>query len=119
MKRIAACLLVAVALQGCARGPSDREKAEARLEAEPLDSARPAAAALVFEPAMAADSPRPDLAREGRQPEAFVGYAEGVTEYFYVRWDDSQSNWGAGHHGGNYDRFERRAVSEKMGALYR
>jgi hypothetical protein len=120
VKHIAACLLVAAALQGCARGPSVRDTSDARREANPFADARPAAAALVFEPAMAGTYPPPDLARDGRQPEAFVGYAEGVTEYFYVRWDDRQGNWGTGRHGGgNYDRFERRAVSEKVGALYR
>ena len=73
----------------------------------------------MFEPAVALDGPAPDLSRDGRQPEAFVGYAEGVAEYFYVRWDDRQGNWGTGRHGGGFDRFERRAVSEKVGALYR
>ena len=87
---------------------------------EGSDAARPAAAALVFEPPVMQDGPPVELAREGRAPEAFVGYAEGVTEYFYLRWDDRQTNYGHGrHHGGNFDYFERRAVSEKMGALYR
>jgi hypothetical protein len=114
VKRIAAvCLLVLVAAQGCARHRgSPRHTEVAGHGADPFVDARPAAAALVFEPAM-------ELSREGRQPEAFVGYAEGVTEFFYLRWDDRQSNWGSGHHGGAYDRFERRAVSEKVGALYR
>lgn len=67
---------------------------------------------------MAGELPEGALAREGREPEAFVGYAEGVAEYFYLRWDDRQSNWGAGRHGGD-DRYERRAISEKVGVLYR
>lgn len=103
-------------LLGCARQP--HALSERRSE-EPFADARPAAAALVFEPAMAREGPPLELSRDGRQPEAFVGYAEGVAEYFYVRWDDRQGNWGTGRHGGGFDRFERRAVSEKVGALYR
>ena len=102
---------------GCARQPRHREVAAGE---DRFGDARPAAAALVFDSPVALDAPAVDLAREGRQAEAFVGYAEGVTEYFYVRWDDRQGNWGTGRHGGGgYDRFERRAVSEKVGALYR
>jgi hypothetical protein len=84
-----------------------------------LDAAKPAAAALVFDAPVAYDGPPLELARDGRAPEAFVGYAEGVTEYFYLRWDDRQTNFGHGRHGGNFDYFERRAISEKVGALYR
>jgi hypothetical protein len=119
MRPLPAILLCLLILQGCARQPARPRVADA--DADPLARARPAAAALVFEPGMAAALPQGALAREGRDPEAFVGYAEGVTEYFYVRWDDRQGNWGSGRHGGGgaYDRFERRAVSEKVGALYR
>jgi len=98
---------------GCATQPKHHQAAAEQWVAE----ARPAAA-LVFEPALALDGPPPELSRDGRQPEAFVGYTEGVTEFFYLRWDDRQANWGSGHHGGD-DRYERRAVSEKFGALYR
>jgi hypothetical protein len=89
---------------------------------------RPAAAALVFAPPIAATGPQPDLSRDDRQPSAFVGYPEGVVEFFSVRWDDRQvgGDWGGGFgfrsgSGGSGfgDRYERRAVSEKVGALYR
>ena len=86
---------------------------------ERFAAARPAAAALVFDPPVALDGPPLELARDVRQPEAFVGYAEGVTEYFYLRWDDRQASYGHGRHGGNDDYYERRAISEKVGALYR
>jgi hypothetical protein len=99
---------------GCARDRSQAYRGDDDL----LAQARPAAAALVFEPSMAGELPEGALAREGREPEAFVGYAEGVAEYFYLRWDDRQSNWGRGGHGGD-DRYERRAISEKVGVLYR
>jgi hypothetical protein len=117
VNRIAASLLVVLLVQGCAHAPkSDRAAVEA--EANAFAAATPAAAALVFEPSVVRDGLGPELSRDGRQPEAFVGFTEGVAEYFYLRWDDRQANWGNGHHGGD-DWYERRAVSEKMGALYR
>ena len=102
---------------GCARKSGHVNRAEPDQGDVLLAAARPAAAALVFEPPMARGGPPLMLAREGRQPEAFVGYAEGEREYFYLRWDDRQSNWDRGRHGG--DRYERRAISEKVGVLYR
>ena len=112
-------LVVAAALVtgGCARQPGNVRRARGNADDPALAGARPAAAALVFEPPVARDVPPPQLARDGRQPEAFVGYPVGVAEYFYLRWDDRQSNWGRGRHGG--DRYERRAISEKVGVLYR
>jgi hypothetical protein len=102
---------------GCTNRPRHREIAPAD---DRFAAARPAAAALVFEPPVARDGPPLELARDGRGPEAFVGYAEGVAEYFYLRWDDRQASYGAGRHGGGFDdRYERRAISEKVGALYR
>jgi hypothetical protein len=101
---------------GCASQPRHRQAA-ASVEDE-YGPARPASA-LVFDPPVAVDGPPLDLARDGRAQEAFVGYAEGVTEYFYLRWEDRQAAYGSGHHGGRDDYYERRAVSEKMGALYR
>ena len=118
MRYCALTVLGLVLATGCATQP--KQRAVAALDDE-FDAARPAAVAgaLVFEPPIAQDGPLLELARDGRAPEAFVGYAEGVTEYFYLRWDDRQTNYGHGHHGGNFDYFERRAISEKMGALYR
>lgn len=113
--RVVPALLILIGLApGCARPPGRRVSSDA----DPFARARPAAAALVFEPSMGQALPDGALAREGREPEAFVGYAEGVAEYFYLRWDDRQSNWGRGGHGGG-DRYERRAISEKVGVLYR
>lgn len=102
---------------GCAR----QSRLAARDRDRSFDDAQPAAAALVFQPAIAEDMPQLDLSRDGREPEAFVGYAEGVAEHFYVRWDDRQSNYGHGRRGGSgaFDRYERRAISEKVGVLYR
>lgn len=83
------------------------------------------AAALVFSPPLLQDAPPLELARDIRQPSAFVGYPESVAEFFYVRWDDRQTGGdgsGFGFRGGgsgSRDRYERRAISEKVGVLYR
>ena len=115
MLRFLSIFLGALFIGGCARRGS-RVDAERQSDA----FARPAAAALVFEPPASGGLPAEALARDDRQPQAFVGYAEDVAEYFYLRWDDRQSNWGNGRHGGGGDdRYERRAVSERVGVLYR
>ncbi|HZN64197.1 MAG TPA: hypothetical protein VFB66_02775 [Tepidisphaeraceae bacterium] len=103
-------------LCGCAqhrheRRVSNRVPGRVALEA----AARPASAALVFTPPVALDAPPVELARDVRQPTAFVGYPEMVSEHFYLRWDDRQTN--DGFH--ERDRYERRAISEKTGVLYR
>ena len=115
MRGLALIFPAIVLASGCAR---QSRHADAR-PADPLSDARPAAAALVFEPAVPREFDPQSLARDDRQPQAFMGYPEGVAEYFYLRWDDRQSNWGHGHHGGNNDRYERRAVSERVGVMYR
>ncbi len=54
-----------------------------------------------------------DLSREGRERSAFLGYDEGVAEYYALRWEDRQSD------NSFRDRYERRAVSTKVGVRYR
>jgi hypothetical protein len=84
------------------------------------------AAALVFTPPVVRQEQPLDLSREGRATEAFVGYDQGTVEYLYVRTDDRQrsgdgwnrsSGWGSS--GGYGDRYERRAVTERVGVRYR
>jgi hypothetical protein len=84
------------------------------------------AAALVFTPPMVRQEQPLDLSREGRATEAFVGYDQGTVEYLYVRTDDRQRSgdgwnrsWGWGSYGGHGDRYERRAVTERVGVRYR
>jgi hypothetical protein len=81
--------------------------------ADPFDDAT-SASALVFDPPMLAGDWAPDLARDTRQPSAFLGYDEVTTTYFYLRTDDRQvvTDWQG-------DRYERRAISEKYGVRYR
>ena len=48
------------------------------------------AAALVFEPALVHGVPLASLSRQGRAPEAFVGYEQQQTEYYTVVQRDQQ-----------------------------
>lgn len=72
------------------------------------------ASALVFDPPIAEYSAVVPT-REGRERSAFVGYDSVITTYFYLRTDDRQrffSDDGIG-------RYERRAVSERIGVSRR
>ena len=70
------------------------------------------AAALVFDPPIAAGLPALDLSRDNRTPAAFVGYDSQITSYYYVRTDDRLSgDW--------YGWPARRAITEKFGVTYR
>ena len=59
------------------------------------------------------------LAREGRERSAFIGFEDQTVSTFYIRIDDRQLSIGSGSDGNNFDRYERRAIIEKSGALYR
>jgi hypothetical protein len=96
------------------------------------DAAIPASAsasALVFRPPVAAGEQMPDLSRAARQPSAFVGFEDPIVEYYDVTTIDRQvaggslgrssSGSGFGWDGGACDRYERRAVTEKIGVLHR
>jgi hypothetical protein len=98
---------------------------------EAEDAAIPASAsasALVFRPPVAAGEQMPDLSRAARQPSAFVGFEDPIIEYCDVTTIDRQvaggrldrSGSGFGWCGGaSCDRYERRAVTEKIGVLHR
>jgi hypothetical protein len=95
------------------------------------------ASALVFDPPVTTTEPPIELARAPRQPGAFFGYDEGSIEYYRLYVDDQQvfgiqpgvrrgigaygygagGGWGWG--GGWQDRYERRATSERVGAIRR
>src|SRR4051812_43445193 len=70
------------------------------------------ATALAFAPPIAAAEPPLDLSRAGRQPGAFVGYEDLEQTYMYIRTDDRFSADGT-------DRYERRAIIEKIGTATR
>jgi hypothetical protein len=95
------------------------------LNAEPQYEAV-VASALVFDPPVAQDEPRLELTRADRQPGVVVGYEELTAEYFSIRMDDRQISNASGFRGsaggfgsGIYDRYERRAVTERVGVRYR
>ena len=82
------------------------------------------ASALVFDPPVVQGEPELELSREAREPRVAVGFEGPVIERFYIRMDDRQiSNglWGgrSGGGGGVYDRYERRAITERTGVRYR
>jgi hypothetical protein len=91
-----------------------------------------AASALVFAPPVTLDEPPINLDRASRQPVAFFGYDEGSIEYYRLTVDDRQTfstgdgggrSWGGGL-GGGYGsgwsgRYDRQAVSERVGAIRR
>ena len=116
VRRLVLAFLCLVTLCGCVARRSERHTSN-RIPGKMAfeDAARPASAALVFTPPVALDEPPMELSRDVRQPSAFVGYPEMIAEHFYLRWDDRQSNDGFRER----DRYERRAVSEKTGVLYR
>lgn len=117
-------LLVAIVyLSGCQTKQAPRAVAQREV---PLPQAEAVvASALVFDPPVLQDEPRLELSRADRQPRVAVGYEEMTAEYFDIRMDDSQiSNGFSGRHGsgggwGSYDRYERRAVTERVGVRYR
>jgi hypothetical protein len=87
------------------------------------------ASALVFRPPVAEGEPPLDLSRAARQPSAFVGFEEPILEFYQVTTIDRQvaggwsgrsgSGFGWGGGGVACDRYERRAVTEKVGVLHR
>ncbi|HEY7089575.1 MAG TPA: hypothetical protein VH518_15870 [Tepidisphaeraceae bacterium] len=81
-----------------------------------LASYEPArAGALVFDPPVISDQPPLDLARDDRNPGAFVGYESLTSTFFYVRTDDLQGD----QFGRNGSLYQRRAVQVKTGVSYR
>ena len=145
MARLIACFCAVSLLAGCASArlpaaaspPSQQAQLSSAAQPSsvdaPVDTApeelevvEPASAALVFSPNLPPPMFAPELSRADRQPRAFLGYDEGVAEYFSLRIDDRQysgprsfgiSGWGGV--GGSHDRYERRAVSVKTGVRYR
>jgi hypothetical protein len=89
------------------------------------------AAALVFDPPMIQNDPPLQLSRADREPRVFMGYEGPIVEFYSVRFDDRQIGYGlngrfsggggGGRFGasGNFDMYERRAVTERTGVRYR
>src|SRR6476619_903937 len=105
-------LLSILLLAGCHCEKKPSPTTQALSEPEPaFDDAR-IASALVFAPPIAQSEPSVDLSRDSRQPAAFVGYDDLIRTFIYVRTDDRWSADGT-------DQYERRAITEKVGASTR
>ena len=74
------------------------------------------AAALVYDTPVIVNSPRLEVSREGRGPSAYAGFEDITTTFYYLRIDDRQLNTNGGV---NNDRFERQAITERVGVSYR
>jgi hypothetical protein len=73
------------------------------------------AAALIFDPPVLANSPQINFSREGRAQTAYAGYEELTTTFYYLLVDDRQQSFG----GSKHDRFERQAITQRVGVSYR
>jgi len=109
------CILAAAGLMGvgCASQSAKPQAAESTAVLVSYSTSR--AGALVFDPPVAQDQPKVELAREDRTPGVFMGYDETIATYHVVRFDDRQAN----DFGVNNDRFERRSISYRVGVNYR
>ncbi len=76
------------------------------------DYAPARASALVFSPPIAQNDAPLDLSRAEREPGAFVGFDDLSRTYLYVRTDDRWSGDGT-------DRYDRRAITEKVSSSTR
>jgi hypothetical protein len=118
MRELSAILGTVVALAGLAGGCAAKTQAAGRANAAISTSTSESAyedasvAALVFDPPIAQNEPGLELSRESRQPGAFVGYEQLTTTFFYLRTDDRWRTDGL-------DRYERRAISERVGMSFR
>jgi hypothetical protein len=105
-------IIIGILLSGCA---AQKHPSADASKPQPLAPPRylPAASgSLVFDPPVTLGEPPLQLSREGRAPDAFVGYESTTATYFYLRVDDRQTS-----DAGN--RYERRAISTKVGVTYR
>ena len=126
-RRVFWMFVVCFAAMSCrsTRPPAGPPAPEAALDAE-REYEAVTASALVFDPPIIANDEPLELSRAERQPGAVVGYDVGVVERFYIRLDDRQigNNFHGGGRrggrgGGSFDRYERRAVTERVGVRYR
>jgi hypothetical protein len=108
--RWGAYILAAMLIGGCAHAGKPAAKPQASLPIKPHTPS--AAGALVFDAPITQGQPPLQLSREGRSPDAFVGYESITATYFYVRSDDRMTS-------DHSDRFERRAITTRVGVSYR
>jgi hypothetical protein len=113
-------ILLGLLIGGCAAKPAPPTP----VTVEPhYDEA--VAAALVYDPPVVAVAPPTDFSRTGRGPSAFVGFDEVITTYYYLYIDDRQGGYGYNGTGGSngwgrsFDRYDRQAITQRVGVSYR
>jgi hypothetical protein len=119
MRRSVAVLL-GLWIGGCAAKPPPVAAPVA--EAPHYDDA--VAAALVYDPPVVAAAPPAEFSRTGRGPSAFVGFDEVITTYYYLFIDDRQGGYGyngtgTSGRGRSFDRYDRQAITQRVGVSYR
>ena len=105
-------ILLGSTLAGCAS--NSQQSSVAAKPASPIYNDA-IAAALVFNPPAIANEFPLDMSREGRSVSAFAGFDEIITTFYYLRMDDYQQTNGKYRN----DRFERQAITERVGVSYR
>src|SRR3954452_18960926 len=112
--RLGVYVLAGLFVGGCAARPAAPTAADST---HVYDDA--VAAALVYDPPVVVNAPPIDLSREGRGAAAVAGVDDVITTYYYLSVDDRQGGYGKNGHGRSLDRFERQAVTERVGVSYR
>lgn len=113
--RSAALIIAGILITGCVASHPQ----EARQDSTTIPASygyEPAiASALVFPSPIQSPYPLEGLAREPRQPSAFFGYDQQISETYVIVSDDSQGDcgWGGG------DGYQRESVSAKVGTVSR
>ena len=106
-------IILAALSGGCAVQPAPRQPVA---DLKPIPPAKPiAAASLAFDPPVIIGQPPIQMSREGRSPDAFVGYETTTITSYYIRSDDRQLDFGDHRQ----DLYDRRAISTKVGVSYR
>ena len=96
-------------LAGCA---AQRPPALSQSSLQQPDEEGPQASALVFSAPLTADQPPVFLARDRRQPSAFLSFEELSTTFYDIYTKDRQTNDGS-------DCYQRTAIMERVGMSYR
>lgn len=106
--RWGALIIFAALTVGCA---AQKPVAENRY---PIYREPAASGSLAFDPPIARYTPPIDLSRDVRERAAFVGYDELSTTFYNIYTDDKQYLCGPDN-----SRYQRRAISERVGISYR
>jgi hypothetical protein len=105
--------ILALAVSGCAQNkPMGKSSTTMAASPVPRAYAPSPATSLVFDPPVTIGQPPLQLSREARTPDAFVSYDSLTTTYFYLQTDD-------GAIGYPFERYQRRAITTKVGVSYR